>query len=122
MVEVITTDEFAAWYKNLSEFQQAAVIRVVDLLEALGTRLSFPYSSDLKGAKHALRELRVKAKGSQIRIAYAFDPRRQAVLLLAGDKIGKDRFYEWFIPAAEKLWLQYLQEQSQIEKGKGGRS
>ena len=121
MVEVITTDEFAAWYKDLSEYHQAAVIRVVDLLEALGTKLGFPYSSDLKGTKHALRELRMKAKGSQIRIAYAFDPKRQAVLLLAGDKSGKDRFYEWLIPTAENLWLQYLKEQSQIDKCKRGR-
>ena len=121
MVEVIATDEFAGWYKELSEQHQAAVIRVVDLLEAMGTRLGFPYCSDLKGSKHALRELRVKARGSQIRIAYAFDPKRQAVLLIAGDKTVEDRFYEWFIPAAENLWLQYLKEQSETGKGKGGR-
>jgi hypothetical protein len=121
MVEVIATDEFAAWYKDLSESHQAAVIRVVDLLEALGLKLGFPYCSDLKGSKHALRELRVKAKGSQIRIAYAFDTKRQAVLLLAGDKTGDDRFYEWLVPAAERLWLQYLKELSRLDKGKRGR-
>ena len=120
MIEVVTTDEFAAWYHALSESHQTAVMRIVDLLEALGTKLGFPYCSDLKGTELPLRELRVKTKGSQIRIAYAFDPKRQAVLILAGDKTGNDRFYEWLIPAAEKLWQQYLKEQAP-QKDKRGR-
>ena len=49
----------------------------------------------------ALRELRVKAGGDQIRIAYAFDPARDAVLLLGAAKVGDDRFYKWFVPKAE---------------------
>jgi hypothetical protein len=58
-----------------------------------------------------LRELRVKAQGAQIRIAYAFDPTRNAVLILGAAKVGDDRFYEWFVPQAEKLWERYLIEQ-----------
>lgn len=111
--EVIVTDEFKGWYENPTEDHQAAVIRVVELLEARGVNFGFPYTSEIKGSKHALRELRVKAGRSQIRIGYAFDPKRQAVLLIAGDKTGDDRFYEWFVPQAEKVWLQYLDEQKQ---------
>lgn len=111
MVEVVATDEFASWFDGLSEAHQAAVVHSVGLLEHDGTQLGFPYSSDLKGSKHALRELRVKAQGAQIRIAYAFDPVRNAVLILGGAKVGDDRFYRWFIPRAEAIWEQYLKEQ-----------
>ncbi len=111
------TDEFKTWYEDLSEGHQESVFHVVGLLEGRGTTLGFPYSSDLRGTKHALRELRVKAQGAQIRIAYAFDPARNAVLLLGGDKTGDDRFYEWLIPVAEKIWLQYLDEQGTAKRG-----
>ena len=46
----------------------------------------------------------------KIRILYAFDVERQAVLLIGGNKTGKDRFYEVMIPNAERLWKQYLVE------------
>jgi hypothetical protein len=109
MVDVITTDEFQAWYLGLSEDQQMAVTHSVSLLEQLGVSLPFPHSSDLKGAKFALRELRVNT--AVIRIAYAFDPKRDAVLLIGGSKEGDTRFYRWFIPQAETIWAQYLKEQ-----------
>jgi hypothetical protein len=117
MAEVIVTDEFKAWYEDLSEGHQDSVFHVVGLLEGRGTTLGFPHSSDLKGTKVALRELRVKAQGAQIRVAYAFDPERNAVLLLGGDKTGDDRFYEWLIPAAEKIWAQYLVERDTAKRG-----
>lgn len=113
VTEVVVTDEFKDWYGNLGEDHQAAVIRVVDLLEARGVTLRHPHTSELKGTELPLRELRVRAGRSYIRIAYAFDPKRQAVLLIAGDKSGDDRFYEWFVPQAAKVWLQYLDEQKQ---------
>jgi hypothetical protein len=111
VVEVVVTDEFAGWYAELSDGHRESVIHSVGLLEQLGTQLPFPHSSDLKGSRYALRELRVKAQGAQIRIAYAFDPARNAVLVLGGAKSGDDRFYRWFIPQAESVWEQYLKEQ-----------
>src|SRR5262245_37099084 len=112
MVEVITTDEFAEWYGKLDEADTKAVIRVVDLLAARGVSLPFPYSSEIKGSKYALRELRVQSGGNPLRILYAFDPQRQAVLLLGADKKGlndKD-FYATYMPQAETMWEEYLQE------------
>jgi hypothetical protein len=53
----------------------------------------------------------VKAQGAHIRIAYAFDPARNAVLVLGGAKLGDNRFYRWFIPQAESVWELYLKEQ-----------
>jgi hypothetical protein len=112
MVEIITTDEFAEWYGDLDESDTKAVIRVVDLLAARGVSLPFPYSSELKGSKYALRELRVQSGGNPIRILYAFDPQRQAVLLLGADKKGLNdkEFYATYVPQAETMWEEYLQE------------
>ena len=51
MVEVITTDAFAEWYRELDEDDTKAIIRVVDLLAARGVSLPFPYSSEIKGSQ-----------------------------------------------------------------------
>jgi hypothetical protein len=108
--EVLFTDEFWSWYERLSEDEQDRVYRSVGLLEAYGVTLPFPHSSAIEGASFALRELRTQAKGDPLRTLYAFDPSRQAVLLVGGDKTGDDRFYERMIPVAEKIWSDYLEE------------
>ena len=48
--------------------------------------------------------------GRPIRVFYAFDPRRTSVLLIGGDKTGNDRFYEEYVPLADRLYDQYLGE------------
>jgi hypothetical protein len=111
VVEVVYTDEFGEWFDGLKAPGQDAVARVVGLLESEGTDLGFPYSSAVEGSKVALRELRIKAKGRQLRVFYAFDPMRDAVLLIGGDKTGDDRFYERLIPWAEEIWETYSVEQ-----------
>ena len=110
MVEVVGTSEFEEWFVGLGEADARAVVRGVGLLEAKGLALGFPYSSALGGSRYALRELRVQSLGHPLRIVYAFDPRRQAVLIFGGDKTGDDRFYEWAIPKAEAIWEKYLEE------------
>jgi len=115
MVDVLATDEFRDWYEELGRKTDRtdlkAVTFVVGLLEAKGVSLGHPYSSAIKGSKHPIRELRVQSGGQVLRVFYAFDPRRQAVLLLGGNKTGDDRFYETFVPRAENVWEQYLAEQ-----------
>ena len=112
MIEVLGTDEFEKWFLDLNESDSMAVARVVGLLEAKGTSLGFPYSSSITGSQHPLRELRVQSRGRPLRVFYAFDPLRQAVLLLGGDKTGDNRFYVKMIPRAEALWESYLQDLS----------
>lgn len=108
MVEVLGTAEFEEWFLGLGRADARAVTRCVGLLQAKGIALGFPYSSALEGSRYALRELRVQSSGHPLRIVYAFDPRRQAVLILGGDKTGNDRFYAWAIPRAEAIWEEYL--------------
>ncbi len=80
------TDEFAVWYRGLSEAQQDDVTAAGLLLMEMGPQLPLPYSSGVKGSKHAqMRELRVQSGGRPLRAFYAFDPRRSAILLIGGD-------------------------------------
>jgi hypothetical protein len=53
---------------------------------------------------------RVQSGGRPLRIFYAFDPRRTAILLIGGDKTGRDRFYEEFVPKADALYDAYIEE------------
>ncbi len=108
---VVLTGEFERWIQGLSHRDQKAVLQVVKILEQAGVALGEPYSSALKGSSHALRELRPKRGASPLRIIYAFDPKREALLLLRGDKGADKRFYERAIPRAEQLWEAYLEEQ-----------
>lgn len=57
-----------------------------------------------------MRELRIQSGGSPIRVFYAFDPVRVAILLVGGDKTGDDRFYEQFVPVADQLYDEHLEE------------
>jgi hypothetical protein len=57
-----------------------------------------------------MRELRVQSGGKPLRIFYAFDPRRTAILLIGGDKTGDDRFYEKYISIADQLYDICLEE------------
>jgi len=110
MAEVVGTDAFGEWFQALDEADTDAVARVIDMLEIQGPTLPFPYSSAIRGSNIALRELRIQSHGRPLRVLYAFDPVRQAVLLLGGDKTGNDRFYETMVPRAERLFADYLQE------------
>jgi hypothetical protein len=109
--EVEYTDEFGAWWNDLDEGEQDSIDVVVDLLEAKGPGLRFPFSSGVNGSRHAhMRELRVQHKGEPYRILYAFDPRRTAILLLGGNKTGDDRWYERWVPRADQLYDEHLKE------------
>jgi hypothetical protein len=109
--EIEYTDEFGNWWAGLSETQQDRIAAAVRLLAAKGPSLPFPFSSGVQGTRHAhLRELRVQSRGNPLRIFYAFDPRRTAILLIGGDKTGNDRFYEQLVPLADALYDAYLEE------------
>lgn len=109
--QVITTDDFDAWFAEQSEPVQIEISAAVQMLAVVGPMLGRPWADTLKGSRHAnLKELRVAAEKQVIRIAFAFDPDRLAVLLTAGAKQGKneDRFYKALILKAETLYAEHL--------------
>ena len=111
MWEVEYTDEFEAWWQTLDASEQEAVAASVALLERLGPSLPYPHSSGIKGTRLShLRELRTQHRGDPYRTLYAFDPRRVAILLVGGMKGGDDRWYERFIPIAERLYREHLRQ------------
>lgn len=106
--EVEYTNEFEQWWESLDGGEQDSIAFTVTLLIKKGPVLSFPYSSGIKGSKYRLRELRVQHKGDPYRVLYAFDPRRAAILLLGGNKSGNDRWYDEYVPKADKLYDEHL--------------
>lgn len=109
--EVEYTNEFGGWWAGLTETRQDRIAATVRLLAVRGPLLPFPFSSGVSGSRHEhMRELRVQSRGNPLRIFYAFDPRRTAILLIGGDKTGNDRFYEQYVPLADALYDAHLKE------------
>ena len=108
---VESTNEFGEWYRGLSEPRQDDITATTLLLMELGPQLPFPHSSGINGSRHAhMRELRVQSGGRPLRVFYAFDPRRSAILPIGGDKTGDNRFYERTVPVADDLYDTYIEE------------
>jgi len=109
--EVLFTDEFESWWNDLSAEEQTRVNATVLLLEKQGATLSFPFSSKASTSQYAhMRELRIQYEGRPYRVLYAFDPNRDALLLIGGDKTGNARWYEIFVPVADRLYGEHLKE------------
>ncbi len=118
--DVEVTDGFTNWWEGLGEDEQDKVAASVGLLlEEHGPHLDYPHTSHIRNSKHGnMRELRVQHKGRPIRIFYAFDPRRIAILLIGGDKTGDDKFYEEMVPVADLLYDEHLVEIEGERNGK----
>ncbi len=111
MWEVATTNEFDGWFADLNEDGQAEVIAKVELLKLLGPRLGRPHADTLNDSRHSnMKELRADTKDQVLRIAFAFDPGRAAILLLGGNKSGvsQKRFYKQLIARADALYDAHL--------------
>lgn len=79
-------------------------------VETLGPNLRYPHTSGVETSRHGhMRELRVQHQGRPYRVLYAFDPRRVAILLIGGDKTGNDRWYEKFVPRADRLYDRHIE-------------
>ncbi len=93
----------------------------MNLLKLLGPQLSRPHADTLNGSKHAnMKELRADTKDDVLRIAFAFDPSRSAILLVGGDKAGvsQRRFYKQLIAKADKRYHEHLAKLKEQEKRK----
>ena len=112
MWEVEYTDEFGEWWHTLAVGQQEALDDRIQLLAEHGPGLKRPVVGTIRDSRHSnMKELRASADGRSLRVLFAFDPRRQVILLLGGDKTGQwERWYRRAIPAADLLYDTYLQE------------
>ena len=95
------------------EAYDEAVLAQLCLLEGVRPSLGRPHVDTLNGSKHAnMKELRFKADGGVWRVAFAFDPTRQAVVLVGGDKSGgsEARFYKSLIKKADDRYDSYISD------------
>ena len=109
--EVIFHDEFLPEYRALPKVVQEELLALTLNLGERGPMLGRPEVDTLKGSDHAnMKELRFGAEGGIWRVAFAFDPERKAILLVAGDKSGvaKRRFYREFIRKADGRFDRHL--------------
>jgi hypothetical protein len=103
------TDTFENWWDDLTLEEQVDITAIVGLLEEHGPNLGHPHCSGVNQSKHShMRELRVQHHGAPYRILYAFDIVRNAILLCGGNKKGNDRWYDQFIPIADRLYDEHI--------------
>ena len=108
--EINGTDEFADWFESLTEAQQDQVIAVVERLAEKVPSLGRPEVARITASRHHnMKELRPRGVAKNLRLLFIFDPRREAILLVGGDKTGQwEAWYNRAIPQAERLYEQYL--------------
>jgi hypothetical protein len=102
--EVDLHDDFVPEYRDLHRDVQDELLAHIELLERFGPQLGRPRVDTLKGSRHVnMKELRFDAADGVWRVAFAFDPNRKAILLVAGDKSGgsEKRFYRQLIAKAD---------------------
>ncbi len=116
-------DEFAPEFDELPVAVQDEIYARARVLETIGPELGRPQVDTLTGSKHAnMKELRFDADNGVWRVAFAFDPEREAVLLVAGDKSGtsQKRFYKGLIKKADSRFDRHL-ETLKVQKTKKGK-
>ncbi|WP_375451417.1 type II toxin-antitoxin system RelE/ParE family toxin [uncultured Devosia sp.] len=109
--EVVFYPDFVEEFRELDIAVKEALGEVFDLLRDVGPKLGRPNVNTLKNSRHDnMKEIRVDAGGGCWRVAFAFDPGRQAIIICGGDKsgVGERRFYDRLIHNADNrfdLWL-----------------
>jgi len=113
MWTIETTDIFDEWFDTLDDIDRTNMLASMIVLQERGPMLSRPYADTVKGSCHSnMKELRVQSKGDPIRAFFAFDPKRNGVLLCAGNKAGNDkRFYDEMLPLADREFTAHLKKQ-----------
>ena len=104
-------EEFEPEFFALQQDVQDSILTMTRLLRQFGPQLGRPRVDTLNGSRHAnMKELRLSAAGGEWRVAFAFDPVRRAMLLVAGDKSGgsERRFYRALIARADARFDRHL--------------
>ena len=106
---VLAVPQVQAWYDQLPTTQRKGVAAAVTVLRLEGPLLSRPYADTLDRSKYRnLKELRPSGAARYLRIVFIFDPKRQAILLVSGDKEGRwSKWYPGAIRQAEERYEQY---------------
>ena len=113
--------DFEPEFDALPEEVQNKLLARVSLLEAFGSELGRPNVDTLNGSRYSnMKELRFRIANGVWRVAFAFDTRRNAILLVAGDKSGdsESRFYKQLIKTADDRFEAHLAQLKNQQNGK----
>lgn len=100
------------WLASLDDTSYEQVVAALELLAARGPHLGRPLVDTVTSSRHRnMKELRPGSSGrSELRILFAFDPGRQAIMLVAGDKSGNwNKWYQKNIPIADDRFDEHLE-------------
>ena len=103
---------FEAEFLDFPEDVQDALLASARLLAEYGPQLGRPHADTLKGSRFTnMKELRFESSNGEWRAAFAFDPERKAIVLVAGDKSGRSerRFYRQLIAKADRRFATHLE-------------
>ena len=117
---VVDVELIEEWLKSSNDSTYDQVMAALRVLASVGPALGRPLVDTIIGSRHNnMKELRPGSSGrSEVRILFAFDPTRRAILLLAGDKQGRwDKWYRKNIPVADDRYDEHLEG---LRKQKGG--
>jgi len=117
---VVFHDAFEDEFLEMGEPLQNELLAHAQLLQTYGPALGRPFVDTLKGSRHRnMKELRLTVIGGEWRIAFAFAPDRQAVILCAADKQGitQRRFYDRLITKADERLEAYIARLFGAKKG-----
>ncbi len=107
---VVFDPDFRIWFYQQEQGFQDEAFAVLAILEEFGPQLGRPRVDTLEGSSfNNMKELRIQYKGEPWRILFAFDPERQAILLVGGNKTSNKRWYKENIPIADKRYKRYLE-------------
>jgi hypothetical protein len=116
---VLFHDAFDAEFEGWVEGVQDELLAHAKVLAEFGPSLGRPTVDTLKGSRHSnMKELRFSWNGQVWRVAFAFDPQRQAILLVGGDKSSVDqrRFYKRLLTVADERYDDHLGTLSRLGK------
>jgi hypothetical protein len=107
---IVFDPDFRIWFYQQGQGFQDETFAVLTVLAESGPKLGRPRVDTLENSTFKnMKELRVQYQGEPWRILFAFDPKRQAVLLVGGNKVGNKRWYKENIPIADKRYQKYLE-------------
>ena len=117
-IEAFLHDDFVPEHRDLHKDVQDQLRACIELLGRYGPQLGRPHADTLDQSRYPnMKELRFHAAGGVWRVAFAFDPNRQAILLVAGDKSGgsEERFYGQLIAKADQRFGAHMAKTPKAE-------
>lgn len=118
MWTVLTTELFNKWLEKQDEATQEKVLAALVVLQRQGPNLGRPFVDTVYDSKfNHMKELRIQHRGKPLRAFFAFDPKRQAIVLCIADKSATKRFYKEMILIADQQYQLHLSMQGDHDDG-----